>query len=118
MRYRALDADGDYTFGRGQANFLVDSPACVGQLVLTRLRLWEGEWFLDEGEGTPYEQKILGKGTVAVYDLAIRARILETQGVTGIQDYASSRDEQRRLAVTARVSTQYGTDVTISTVLD
>ena len=42
MRYRPLDANGDYTVG---IPFLVNSPACVGQAVLTRLKLFLGEWF-------------------------------------------------------------------------
>ena len=29
MRYRQRDADGDMTFGAGQANFLLNSPAAI-----------------------------------------------------------------------------------------
>lgn len=109
MRYRALSADGDYTFGRGGANFLVDSPACVAQSVQTRLLLWEGEWFLDVTEGTPYETEILGTGTQGIYDQAIRQRILDTPGVVSIVSYASDLNRTTRvLTVTARVATQFG----------
>jgi hypothetical protein len=68
MRYRALSADGDYTFGQGSKNFLVNSAAAAGQAVLTRLRLMKREWFLDNTEGTPYSDEILGTGTKALYD--------------------------------------------------
>jgi hypothetical protein len=110
MRYRALDVAGDYSIGRGQANFLINSPACVAQSVLTRLRLWEGEWFLDLTSGTPWLQQILGKHAKSIYDLAIRTRILDTQGVTGIEGYASALDAvTRKLSVTTlSVSTIYG----------
>ncbi len=47
MRYRAWDANGDYTFGQGSKNFLVNSPQCVAQAVVSRLRLQLGEWFID-----------------------------------------------------------------------
>lgn len=112
MRYRALTADGDYTFGQGSANFLVDSPAAVAQLVMTRLKLWTGEWFLDITEGTPWLTEILSaniKNTIPLYDHAIRARVLETQGVVSIEDYSSTLDEvARSLTVTMTINTQYG----------
>jgi hypothetical protein len=109
MRYRALDADGDFSFGLGSANFLVDSPEAVAQLVLTRLRLMTGEWFLDTTEGTPYATEILGSGTSSTRDLAVQERILETQGVTGIADYASVVDPSTRaFTVAATIDTIYG----------
>jgi hypothetical protein len=92
MRFRALDANGDYSGGRGQGNFLINSPACVAQSVLTRLKLWQGQWFLDLTEGTPWLQQILGKTSKQAYDLAIRARVLGTQGVTAITSYSSTLD--------------------------
>ena len=106
MRYRALSTSGDYQFGRSGL-FLVDSPQAVAQAVNTRLLLWAGEWFLDKDEGTPYEQEILGYGTQGTRDLAIKARILGTPGVTQILKYASSI-ATRRLTVGAVLETQYG----------
>jgi hypothetical protein len=109
MRYRTLDENGDYSFGQGSANFLVDSPDAVAQLVLTRLKLSTGEWFLDKTDGTPYMTKILGMGTSGSRDLAIQERILETQGVTGIADYASTVDPvTRAFTVAAIIDTVYG----------
>lgn len=109
MRYRALDANGDYSFGRGALDFLVNSPEAVAQAVKTRLLLARGEWFLDVEEGTPWATKVLGTGTQQTYDLAIRERILETEGVTEIVDYSSSLNRDTRfLTVTARINTVYG----------
>lgn len=107
MKYRALTAGGDYTFGQGSATFLVDSPEAVGQAVQTRLGLWSGEWFLDTDEGTPYLSQILGVSAQSAYDLAIQERILGTAGVVAIDEYASSLQE-RKLSVTATISTVYG----------
>lgn len=106
-RVRALSEDGDYTFGQSAANFLVNSSAEIAQRVGTRLRLLEGEWFLDTTSGTPYSTLVLGKGTRPYYDQAIKARILGTTGVTEITEYSSSL-VNRTLSVTARVSTIYG----------
>lgn len=115
MRYRALSADGDYTFGQGSANFLVNSPECVAQKVLTRLQLWRGEWFLDNTEGTPYMQQILGTGTKAIYDLAIQQRVQATDGVTKILKYSSSLVD-RSLNVSMSIATVFG-ETPVETVL-
>jgi hypothetical protein len=117
MRYRALDANGDYSGGRGQGNFLINSPACVAQSVLTRLRLWQGEWFLDVTEGTPWLQQILGKFAKTVYDFAIKTRVLGTTGVTSIASYSSTLDDvTRKLSVSMTINTQFG-QTEIATVL-
>lgn len=96
MRYRALGPTGDYQIGRGSANFLINSSAAVAQSVQTRLKLWQGEWFLDITQGTPWLQNVFGKFAKLVADMAIRARVLATQGVTGISAYQSTFDPVKR----------------------
>lgn len=109
MRYRKLDASGDYTLG-GAGAFLVNSPEAVAQAIGTRLRLWAGEWFVDTTDGTPWMQQILGKRQPDRNpDAEIKQRILGTQGVVEITDYSSAFDgETRKLIVTASVNTIYG----------
>lgn len=109
MRYRRLDADGDYTFGTGQ-DFLVNSPDAVGQAVLTRLRLWFGEWFVDQRDGTPYNEEILGKRYPRKNpDAAIKRRILGTPNVTEIVAYSSQFDgETRKYSIAATINTAFG----------
>lgn len=108
MRYRALSASGDYTFGQGQSNFLINSPEAVAQAVSTRLRLLTGEWFLDSREGTPYATEVLGKNTQPFYDQAIRDRILGTDGCTAIVAYTSSLNEgERALTIEATILTAF-----------
>lgn len=107
MRQRALDANGDFSFGSG-APFLINSPQCVAQAIMTRLRLQAGEWFLDSNEGTPYDGQILGHNTAETRDLALRIRILETPGVEQISEYLSYVDAQRAMVMIATVDTIYG----------
>jgi len=115
MRYRQLDANGDYVFGNGPGEFLVDSPETVAQAVTTRLKLWQGEWFLDSQAGTPYNTQVLGYGTQKVYDAAIQTVILNTMGVNQISSYSSSFNRTtRKLDIVATVATIYGT-TTINT---
>lgn len=79
------------------------------QAVQTRLGLLTGEWFLDQTDGTPYSKQVFGTNTQSLYDNAIRTRILQTPGVTSIDQYASSLDQTTRaLTVAASISTIYG----------
>lgn len=108
MRYRALDATGDMTFGQSGANFLVDSPAAVGQAVLTRLKLLRGEWFLDKTVGMPYATDVFVEGGRFSADRAAQATILGTQGMKQIESYSSSVNAGRQWSVNAKLTTIYG----------
>ena len=116
MTYRKLDANGDYTFGQGSANFFIDQPEAVGQAVMTALKLFQGEWFLDTTAGTPYNSQILGAGMVATYDAAIQDVILSTQGVKSILSYISSVNTATRSAeINCTIDTIYGVTTVGST---
>jgi hypothetical protein len=115
MRVRALDETGDMTFGRGSGNFLVDTPAAVAQCAKTRLGLIQGEWYLDKTAGTPWNTKVLGTGTAATRDIAVKQVVLGTPGMLSIDTYSSTIDPvTRKFSVNMDVTTQYGT-TTIST---
>ena len=107
MRYRKLDEAGDMTWGQGQANFYINIPSAVAQAVDTRLRLLEGEWFLDKNEGTPYTQQIVGKHPEAAQNAGIRDRILNTQGVLTMNSFATTR-LARKLTADSNLDTVYG----------
>lgn len=109
MRYRKLDANGDYSFGASAQNFYVNQPEAVAQAVVTRLQLYLGEWFLDTTDGTDWNNQILGKYTTTTRDAELQARILDTPGVSGITGYNSYFDrDSRNLKVIVAISTIYG----------
>jgi hypothetical protein len=116
MRYRKLDANGDYTFGQSQDNFWVNVPEAVAQAVQTGLKLFQGEWFIDTSAGVPWRQNILGKYSSNAYDMILKAQILNTQGVQTLNSYTSTESTQTRgLTVNATIDTIYGsTQVTIT----
>ncbi|GKX47961.1 MULTISPECIES: bacteriophage protein [Pectobacterium] len=115
MRYRRESADGDYTFGQGDDTWLVNSPEAVAQAVKTRFELWLGQWFLDTAAGTPWIQSVLGKQRSDTYNLAIRQRILETQGVSSISEFNTTvNSATRRVSFTATIETIYGTTTVTS----
>lgn len=109
MRYRKLSSDGDYVFGSGKNDFLVNSPEAVAQAILTRLKLWLGEWFADTSDGTGWNQSIVGKQSKNLYELTLHQRVLETPGVKSIVDFQSTLDpDTRRLTVSMTVNTIFG----------
>lgn len=96
--------------GNGQTNFLTDLAA-VAQIIATRLRLFQGEWFLNLQDGLPLFQSILGASAgpqnLQVISNLISQRILGTQFVTGAVVNASYQN--RTFAFSATVTTAFGT---------
>lgn len=107
MRNRQMDASGDFTFGSGRTLFMVDSPAAVAQAVLTRMRLYAGEWFLDSREGLD-KARILGYGTQGTRDAEVQRRMQGTPGVLRVTSYSSSIDGARNFRAAATLDTIYG----------
>lgn len=105
MRYRREDNDGDYVFGPG-STFMANTPEAVAQAVLTRLRLYAGEWFLDTREGLNLDL-ILGYGTQMTRDREVQRVITGTEGVQRIISYSSDATS-RTFKVDATVETIYG----------
>ena len=110
MKYRKLDASGDYQFGNGGADFWKDQPEAVAQAVQTRLFLFLGEWFLDSREGMTWKTEVLGVRTANTRDPAIRRRVLGTTGVKAITAYSSNlnRDTRAFSVDTLTLDTVYG----------
>lgn len=108
---RSLGPNYDPLWGQGVGNFLSDIDA-VGQIIGTRLRLFEGEWWEDTTDGLPLWQKILGqyngKNTEAIA-LLIQDRILGTPFVVRIlQQTATYNPNTRAFTYTAQVQTAFG----------
>jgi hypothetical protein len=109
MRYRKLDENGDMIFGHGTSDYYVDNWQLVLQAIVTRLRLWKGEWYLSLEDGTPWEQEILGKTTKFLRDSALQEIILNTYGVTELLYFYSWFDREKRFfLVTFKAQTIYG----------
>lgn len=115
MKYRKLDANGDYTFGTG--NDFYEGTVAVSQAIKTNLLLLSGEWWESTDEGLPLFQNILGQSGapdhVQAADLLAQGVISQTQGVISISNYTSSYDSNsRKYSATCTVQTQYG-DATV-----
>jgi hypothetical protein len=111
ITYLQLDADGDPILN--PAASLTDKDA-VRQAILTRLLLFQGEWWEDLNEGTPWFQTILGTRVTPnnqqVMTQALAARITGTPYVTAIQNLDVAFDPvARKFSFSATVQTAFGT---------
>jgi len=113
MRYRKLGANNEPYMGRGKQDYISDAEA-VGQAVITRLKLFRGEWWDDETIGIPLWQTMLGiVGTKkASIDRILQDTILATQGVRRIIEMDSRfNSETRGYDFYCAIDTIYGITV-------
>lgn len=110
MRYRILDKNGDYSFGKGQQHITYGIFA-VRQAIETRLLLFKEEWWENKLEGLPLFQQIVGspasEKNKIIVDNIIRERILGTKNVVSIVEF-ESRIENRDYFFYCKVLTKYG----------
>jgi hypothetical protein len=116
MRIRAEDANGDYTLGLGDNQWLVNSPAAVALAIHNALNMWQGQYFANLLLGVAWATQVLGFNSSSLYDAVIRNAISGVQGVESIVSYSSTL-KGRALTVTARVQTIYNGAITISETL-
>jgi hypothetical protein len=106
MSTRALDSNGDWTFGSGINNYLTGN-AEVAQNIKTRLQCFLGDCFFDTGMGVDWFNLLGSKQQVAL-QLSIAAVILNTQYVTGgLQLSVSYNEKTRGISIIFQVQTTY-----------
>lgn len=99
MRVSALTPGGDWQFGKGRALYLRRSDA-IRQSVVTRLRSFTNDWFLDVTAGIDWIGLLGQKGTQRRIERAIERTVLATQGVKSIERLeVTGPDDQRKLTV-------------------
>lgn len=106
MRVRALDAEGDWEFGKGQNDYKTANKA-VAQNLQTRLKSFLGNCFFDASAGIDWFTFLGGKDTLAL-QLAISAVILNTDNILGIIDLTTSLSTDRVFSLFYKVTTSFG----------
>ncbi len=109
LKYLRIDADGEPVFDPNAQ--LTDADA-VAQAILTRLRLFRGEWWENLNLGLPVFQSMLGQPgsarTQAAIELSIRQVIEGTPYVTEVDRIAATFVDGR-FSFRATVKTSFGT---------
>jgi len=106
MIVRAIDSNGDWTFGRGLNDYRSNQAAVV-QNIDTRLKCFLGDCFFDQGAGINWIGFLGSKDRVGL-NLSIAATILNTREVLSMIQLFESLSSGRVFAVSYNVSTAYG----------
>jgi hypothetical protein len=114
MIVRALDENGDWTFGSGIQNYLTLNAA-IAQCIRTRFLSFLGDCFFATSDGIDWFN-LLGPNNQLSINLSINASILNLTGmvngqtvnlVTGILQLSFKLDAEREFDVKYQVSTIY-----------
>jgi len=84
MQVSGLDSNLDWRFGKGRAVYKRDSSA-IAQNVLTRIRSFRGDWYLNVTFGIDWIQLLGNLGTETRLLRAVESTVLQTDGVISIQ---------------------------------
>jgi hypothetical protein len=107
-RVRALDSNGDWSFGHGRADYL-PVKASLRQKIQCRLYCFNNDCFFDMGDGIDWRH-LLGAKDLTALKLAICTQILKTTGVLGLTSTAYDLDpETRDFSATYTCQTIYST---------
>lgn len=110
MTFRALDINHDWEYGAGRANYVSENDEIALNLKTRLLSFWQN-CFFDLETGIDWFNLLEYNQLDNIQD-AIRATIIETEGVTGINDIQVVQQSGRKLNVTYDINTTYTTNYT------
>lgn len=107
MIVRALDANGDWTFGAGKNNYL-QGAAAVGQAIATRCLSFLGDCFFATDAGIDWFNLLGGKNQLNL-QLALSSTILNTPNVISLTALSINLDDTTRaFSASYSVMTSFG----------
>jgi hypothetical protein len=101
---RALDGNGDWTFGLSLNNYISGNPM-VAQDCQTRVSSFIGNCFFDMGAGIDWFSYLAGSKNQLALELAISAVLLNTYGVIGVNQISVTLDTTRNINIAYNVTT-------------
>lgn len=106
MKIRALDGNGDWTFGKGRNNYFLDKDA-LSQLVVCRIKEIVNDCFWNTTAGVDWFNLLGSKNPTALL-LAINAVILSTPGIIAIENTEFIEIVDREFTIRYKLQTVYG----------
>lgn len=103
-----LTAEGDWTFGRGIANYAKDNEA-VGENIKSRLKSFANDWFLDTDANIDWVSILSVKNNKNLILSEVSRVISESDGVIKILslDLTTNSARDRSVTILALVSTVF-----------
>jgi len=95
MRVAGITSEGDWIFGRNKASYKTKSKA-ISQNVVTRLRSFKNDWFLDVEAGIDWVDILSSKGNTGEIKIAVEKSVLQTVGVKSISKLEIEEDRKNR----------------------
>lgn len=106
MKFRNLDNNGDWRFGKGKSDYTSQNKA-VSLNIKTRLYSWFGDCFFAQTEGVDWYDRLGSKNQRELLEADLRRIILQTPDVTGIISFDIIQEE-RNFTANYSVTTIYG----------
>jgi len=110
MIIRAIDEDGDWTFGKGKSSYKRDQLA-LNQNLKTKLLEWKGDCFFDNGAGIDWKNRLAKRSQLIPLQNDIRSLIAKVDGVVEVLTVdVSFNSISRKLDLSYSVKTIYSTE--------
>lgn len=103
MIIRALDVNGDWTFGKGDNDYLSGIDA-IAEDIQTRLQSFFGDCFFALSDGIDWFNLLGSKNEIGLV-AAISTTLINTQNITGIDQLSINVDDQRLITIKYVVQT-------------
>lgn len=104
---RALDANGDFTFGNSKGNYMTGISA-LKQNIVTRLKEHTGNCFFDKDSGINYDYFLTTKNKENELLNSIKLRILQTEDVREVIDVSLANVGNRSVIIRCTINSIYG----------
>jgi hypothetical protein len=105
MKFRSLDKNGDWNFGKGLQDFATEDAA-IALNVKTRLLSWVGDCFFDLPAGIDWWNRLGSKNQRDLLELDLRRVIMQSKDVTGIVKFTTTV-EGRNFSAQYEITTIY-----------
>lgn len=106
MKVRAIDANNDWTFGKGKSNYKTGRNACA-QNIKTALQCLINDCFFATTEGIDWFNRLGGKNIIQT-KLDVAATIIKVPDVTSIEEISANIDVKRNISIQYAVNSIYG----------
>jgi hypothetical protein len=113
MIIRALDVNGDWTFGLGKQNYLFDQKAII-QNIRTRLYEFLNNAFWNMNSGADWPRLLGTPGTKQEIVLTCRAIILQSYGVNSVNSISATYyGNTRNIIISYNINTIYTSNFSV-----